>query len=170
MPIPFADPPPGVALLVYDDSGYVFAYPEDGLFAAFDNPDGSDIVRLLIPYDSRFIPFDIRRTPEANITAPQAARAFYAERDTAFINDNVPPFEIALAGRDGWRTRRRFVDGAFAPLVLDAVFMQDDATLYKLHVAARPDEYATRRWIFDPVVGRTPVPTFGNSQLCQLIR
>lgn len=149
MPFPFVDPPPDVALIVYNDSGYVFSYPEGGLFATFDNPDGSDIVRLLIPHDSRFIPVDIRRRPENDVSAPQAARAFYAERDVAFVNDNVPPFGIVLAGRDAWRTRRRFVDGAFAPLVLDAVFMGDGAALYKLHMAARPDDYADYRWVFD---------------------
>lgn len=150
MPITLTDPPPDVALLNYDDGGYVFSYPEGSLFATFERSDGSDIVRLLVPYSrSRFVPFDIRRQPGAAMPAPQAARAFYAEREIGFINDNVSPFQIEIAGRRAWRARRRFVDGALAPLVLDAAFMHDGVTLYKLHVAARPNEYADIRWIFD---------------------
>lgn len=152
MPFEFADPPPDVSWRTYHNNGITAAYPDGGVWAAFDAPDGSHVVRLLIPHDSRFVPVTIRRTPEANITAPQAARAYYAERDTAFVNDNVPPFTIALAGRDAWRTRRRFVDGASAPLVLDAVFMQEGRTLYKLHMAARPADYTARRWVFDQVL------------------
>lgn len=143
------DPPPDVVLVNYTNNRYTFTYPDGGRFATFDSPTGLIILRLLVPVSRQFLSFDLRCQPAASVTAHQAADAFFAEREDLFARANVAPFPLTIAGCEGWRTRRRFVDGVSAPLLLDAAFIQDGDTLHRLFFAVAPIEYAAHRWIFD---------------------
>lgn len=143
-------PPEDATLLSCHTDLYQFTYPAGGLFAEFHNDDGSHTLRLLLPYENRFLSFEIKRHPGAAETAQAAAARVYDDVSPLYDeDDNVPPFRLTIAGRPGWRCRKRFVDGFNAPLIIDTTFVKDNGTLYRIDFAATPEEYAARRWVYD---------------------
>ena len=147
-----AAPPPEITLETYTQQGYQFSYPARSAFTMFEF-EGVQVLTALARIDDRTLECSITLTPHDKSTAEQAAKRFYANASPMFDEiDNVPPFPITLAGQQGWRTRKRFVDGLSAPLTMDQAYLQTVQGLLTFKFTAAPQDYARDQWIFDALL------------------
>lgn len=145
--------PTEVTWFAYAEQGYEFPYPQGGLFADFDHGEGVTVLSLIVKWGETYFDVNIRRQANNAQPAQEAAQAFYASAVKYFDEtDNVPPFALQIARREGWRTRKRFVDALSAPLVLDSAFLQTGNTLLTFSFAAAPEEYPEGQWIFEALL------------------
>lgn len=61
----------------------------------------------------------------------------------------MPPFPINISEQLALRSRRRFVDGAAAPLIFDFAFVDTRKMRYNFEFAATTEEYEAYQWCFD---------------------
>lgn len=151
-PFDLTDPPDGVALVDHQTDRYAFTHPQNGLLGRFQHDDGTQILSLLVPFEDDYLQFDIQHQAPAEETARQAAEAIYQDVSPLYPDDNVPPFALPIAGHEGWRCRKRFVDGFSARLIIDTAFLKVGQTLYRFRFSAAPGDYVAGVWIFDTLL------------------
>ncbi|OQA95340.1 MAG: hypothetical protein BWY25_02470 [Chloroflexi bacterium ADurb.Bin222] len=140
---------PPSALIKYQGAGISFSHPEGSKVIYFDHGDGEGAVRLVYNPDAQNrLRVTIERTKRYP-SAKAAAEAVYAEASAIFKDENIPPYPIDAPGYSGWRCRKRFVEGGTAPLIIEHAFLEANAQIIQLTLAARPPAYEKGKWVLE---------------------
>jgi hypothetical protein len=145
----FADFPEGVKFRKYTSPDYYFAYPDGGLFAEFDHPDGTHVTRLVMDYDDTQFRVNLERMPEQQSAREMAERVYNVNPS---YPENIAPERVPTDRFEGWRMRHLFSDNGADMMLIDTVFIEATDRLYRLQFAADPDEYEKGRWMFEAVL------------------
>lgn len=133
----------------YNDHSIAFDYPSGARVVNFDAPGGIAL-KIVWQVEDALIEIEINGNLSITKSAQERAATFFAAHDIRFNEtDNVPPFPITLGEYPALRSRRRFVDGAGAPLIFDYAFVDTRKLRYNFEFAATTQEYEAYQWCFD---------------------
>jgi hypothetical protein len=151
--IEFMDAPDGFTPLTYSQNGLRFTYPEGSGFAEFDHGDRQRVLRVVFQTDTgKRLRINITFLPGKRSAYKMAAALFVCADTFWDASYNIPPFRLQLESLEGWRCRKRLVDGSRPTLVIDTVFLETDSGLFRLEFAAYPTYYDPFRWVFDLIL------------------
>lgn len=122
----------------YNDHSIAFDYPSGARVVNFDAPGGIAL-KIVWQVEDALIEIEINGNLSITKSAQERAATFFAAHDIRFNEtDNVPPFPITLGEYPALRSRRRFVDGAGAPLIFDYAFVDTRSCATTLNLPPPP--------------------------------
>jgi hypothetical protein len=126
----------------YNAPHFSFEYPKGGAVIEFERGGSEPHWRLLANLDGIEFYYDIHMM-KAEVSAEQTARALYENASSASLPEDVPPYPVLLDSLKGWRYRYRFVDGVSAPLVIEALVLDQivGGYLCRIQYVAAPEQY-----------------------------
>jgi hypothetical protein len=147
--------PQEVRFLRYDEDGYVFAYPDDAMFARFPGAaEGEYTLRLVykdIHIDVEYPVPEVDPRLAAEQLASQTLLGSPLQGDpVSFYNEKPQP--LTSERIDAWRCRLGWHDPATPPLVIDSTFIMTPRGLYRIKLSAPPEEYEEYRWVLDSLL------------------
>jgi hypothetical protein len=151
MPSTTKELPTGFRRVIWEEKGYAFTAPEDAQFVQFNHEGTLGILRILIDTEDTHLRFNVERLPD-EMSMQAAADAAYEGAVEAFEQENVPPMQIPRDKITIWRCRKRFVEGATAPLIIDKAFIDIGNRKYSIGYVVPPMDYNKGVHIFETLL------------------
>ncbi len=131
----------------YNYGSLQFEVPRTSREIVFNRGDKVRSVEILIYLEDEL--YGIKIAPEKfKGTAEEACKKSFISASPLFVDEDMPPTQVGIA----WRCKKRLLDGAQAPLVLDSAFVEDNGNIIQLALVCHHEKYAEVKPIFDHAI------------------